>query len=260
MPNILSRLLPFLLATTIVSQAQAGESLRVAYEDKALPPYYIGDSVQVDPVSPGISVELVRMAGEALGIEVQLVRMPWTRCLNLLQKGEVDAIFNASFKEDRLDNGVYPTKAGKPDPARRIATVAYSLYAPSGSAVTWDGKALNGISGSVGTPAGYSIGDDLARIGVKVEEAPDTVANFRKLSSGRIAAVATLDTSGDALLASGQYPRLIKIEPALSTKDYFLMISHQYYAAKRPLAERLWQTIADLREKKGADLRVKYAR
>ena len=237
----------------------AAEVLRVAYEDKALPPYYLGNSFQIDPVNPGVSVELMHMAAAQLGLEIQAVRMPWVRCLISLQKGEVDAIFNASFKEDRQENGVYPMAGGKPDSTRRIATVAYSLYSPTTSPLTWDGKAVSGLSGFVGVPAGYSIADDLTKMGIKVEEAPDTISNFKKVSAGRIAAVATLDTTGDTLLATGQFPQLRKLQPPLVAKDYFVMFSHQYFDSHRAMAEKLWQKVGELRETKGPQLHAKYA-
>lgn len=240
------------------SAAGAGEVIRAAYEDKSLPPYYMGDTTEVDPVNPGVSIELMREAAKAAGVEIEFIRMPWVRCQKSLQRGEVDAIFNASFKEDRLESGVYPMAGGKPDPVRRIATVSYALYKLKGSAVTWNGTAIGGLDGPVGAPAGYSVTQDLARLGVKTEEAADTTTNFKKLASKRIPAVATLDVSGDALLA--EFPSVEKLTPPLVAKDYFVMVSHQFYDSKRELAERLWTKLAEVREHRAAALYAKYAR
>ena len=239
----------------------AAEVLRAAYEDRALPPYYLGDSADIDAAAPGISIELMRMTAKAAGVEVHFVRMPWVRCLSALQRGEVDAIFNASFNPDRMANGVYPMSGGHPDAARRIATVAYSLYAPKDGGLGWNGSTVTGLGDrTVGAPAGYSIIDDLVKAGVKVETAPDSVANFRKLASGRIAAVATLDTAGDALLASGRFPQLAKVAPPLVTKNYFVMFSHQFYDSHQALAERLWTNLAEMRDSKGGELVAKYTK
>ena len=238
--------------------AGAAEVMRIAYEDRAQPPYYIGDGAPVDPVAPGASVDLVKMAAAQAGIEVQFLRMPWTRCLTSLQKGEVDAIFNSSYKEDRLVYGLYPLKGGKPDGARRTTTMSYILYRLKGSPVGWNGSSLTGLNGAVGAPAGFSIVDDLTKMGVKVEGGPETGANFRKMIAGRLAAVAAQDVSGDALLASGQFPQVERVEQPLATKDYFMQVSHQYYAAHHDLAERLWSAIGTLRDSKGAELRAKY--
>lgn len=245
-------------ALLVATGASAAETLRAAYEDRELPPYYMGATTEVDANAPGVSVELMRDAAKELGVQIEFVRMPWVRCLKSLQRGEVDAVFNASFKEDRLEAGVYPMAGGKPDPARRIATVAYHLYRLKDGAVAYDGKALSGLAGPVGVPSGYSIMEDLRRLGVASEESVDTVTNFKKLASRRIAAVATLDVSGDALLKD--FPAIEKVTPPLATKDYFVLVSHQFYDTKRDLAEKLWRKVAELRERKAQGLYAKYAR
>lgn len=242
------------------SGAQAAEVLRAAYEDKALPPYYMGDSTVVDAERPGVSIELVRTAAKEAGIDVEFVRMPWVRCQKSLQKGEIDAIFNASFKEERLEFGVYPMAGAKPDPARRIATVTYSLYRLKGGPVDWNGMKIDGLDGPVGAQSGYSIIEDLTRMGVKTEETQASTTNFKKLASKRIPAVATLDVTGDAVLATGEFPTIEKVALPLVTKDYFVMFSHQFYDGKRALAERLWSKLAEVRERDAAKLYAKYSK
>jgi polar amino acid transport system substrate-binding protein len=243
------------------SAGSAAEVVRAAYEDKPLPPFYMGNGTDIDPQAPGVSVELLREAAAAAGVEIHFVRMPWARCLKSLQRGEVDAIFNASFKEERLEAGVYPMAAGKPDPARRITTLADMLYRLKGGAVTWDGRTIGGLGDApVGIQGGYSIVEDLTRMGVKSEESADTATIFKKLASGRIPAAAQLEASGDATLALGSFAAIEKMQPPLVTKDYFLMFSHQYYDAHRPSAERLWSKLAEVRDRRSPALFAKYAR
>lgn len=257
--GLCARMLGCVVALLVATaDAGAAETIRAAYEDRELPPYYMGNSTEIDAQAPGVSVEMMREAAKELGVQIQFVRMPWVRCLKSLQRGEVDMVFNASFKEDRLEAGVYPMVDGRPDPARRIATVAYNLYRLKGGPVAFTGKAITGLDGPVGAPSGYSIIDDLKRMGVATEEAVENSTNFKKLVSGRIAAVATLDVSGDALIKD--YPTIEKVSPPLVTKDYFVLVSHQLYGAKPDLAERLWRKIADVRERNGAALYAKYAR
>jgi len=261
--GMVMRLIGLALAMALAFSGGAGaaEVLRAAYEDKAQPPYYLGDSADIDAAAPGVSVELLREAAAAAGIEIQFVRMPWPRCLKSLQRGEVDAIFNSSFKEERLEAGVYPMVGGKPDPARRITTLTYALYRLKGGPVTWDGKVIGGLGdGAVGAQAGYSIVEDLTRMGVRVEETGDTLTNFKKLASGRIPAVAQHEVNGDSLLAGGQFPAVQKVAPPLVTKDYFVMFSHQFHDSKRELAERLWAKLAEVRDRRSAALYAKYMR
>jgi len=237
--------------------AMATETLRAAYEDKSLPPYYTGTD-GVDPVLPGFSVELLREAAKAVDIEIQFVRMPWVRCLKSLERGEVDLTFNSSFKEDRLVAGVYPMVGNKPDASRRIATISYVLYRLKGAPVAFTGNSITGLDGPVGAPAGYSIIEDLNKIGVKTEEAADTLTNFKKLASKRIPAVAAQDVHGDALLPD--FPTIERVSPPLASKDYFVMASHQAYDTRRELIERLWAKLAEVRERRAAAVYAKYAR
>ena len=238
--------------------ARAGDTLRAAYEDSEQPPYYMGNSTEPDPTKPGVSVEMLREAGREAGIDIQFVRMPWVRAQKSLQRGEVDLIFNASFKEERLELGVYPMAGGKPDPARRIDTIAYALYRMKGSKVSFNGTTISDLDGPVGAPAGYSILGDLKAMGVTTETAADTVTNFKKLASGRIPAVAGLQRIGDGLLAD--FPQIERVTPLLATKDYFVMASHQLWTAKRPLVERLWLKLAEVRDRSAPALYAKYAK
>ncbi|MEW5728854.1 MAG: transporter substrate-binding domain-containing protein [Pseudomonadota bacterium] len=239
--------------------ARANEVLRAAYEDSEQPPYYMGTGPDPDPSLPGVSVEMLREAGREAGIDIQFTRMPWVRCQKSLERGEVDLIFNASFKPDRMKLGVYPMVDGKPDPARRIDTIAYALYRPKGGAAAFDGKTVTGLDGGpVAAPAGYSILGDLKAMGVATETAPDTVTNFRKLASGRIPATAALERIGDGLLAD--FPQIEKVTPLLATKDYFVMASHQSFETRRATIERLWAKLAEVRDGAGSRIYARYAK
>lgn len=243
-------------AAALPLRVRAAETLRAAYEDSEQPPYYMGNSTDTTLGKPGVSVEMLGLAAREAGIDLQFVRMPWVRCQKSLKLGEVDLIFNASFKDERLEIGVYPMQGGKPDATRRIDTIAYALYRVRGSKVAIQGGAITGLDGPVGAPAGYSILGDLKAMGVATETAPDTVTNFKKLASGRIPAVAALERIGDGLLAD--FPQIEKVSPLLATKDYFVMASHQLWAAKQPLVERLWAKLADVRDRQAGAIYARY--
>lgn len=245
-------------AAAMIAPSAGAAELRVAYEDKSQFPNYVGDGPDV-PDRPGVSVELVRLAAESLGHQVRLQRWPWSRCLLLLKEGKVDGIFNSSFKTERLENGVYPMKDGKPDAARRITTISYSLYRRIGTPVTWNGKGFDGLTGTIGAPLGFSIVDDLTKLGVKVEPAPDTTLNLKKLQAGRLIGVAAQDITADQLLAGGGFTDLEKVAPPIVQKDYFLMLSHQLVAADPVAAEQIWTRLGELRASETARLAAKYA-
>ena len=75
--------------------------IKICYEDKEQPPYYMGTTNQVLADKPGVAVEIVQMLeGMIEGLKIELIRAPWPRCTAYLGKNYVDGIFNASYKKN----------------------------------------------------------------------------------------------------------------------------------------------------------------
>lgn len=259
---MMKRVLSFLATSAVLFAsvaATAADRLVIAYEDKQQFPNYLGNSTEIDPQKPGLHVELVQLTAKELGIELELVRLPWNRALASLQKGEVDGVFSGSFKEDRLEIGAYPMTGGQLDESRQIGTTSYSLYRVKGSSANWDGRAFSGLNGPIGAPAGYSIVDDLKKLGATVDESASTTQDLRKLSAGRIAAVAAQGVTADQLLLRPEFANIERVEPPIVTKAYFLLLSHQLVARDPALADRIWETLARLRETRTDEIAARYA-
>lgn len=234
-------------------------NFRVCAEDKEQWPNYIGNSDKIDPVYPGLSYELIKATANELSLNFSLTRLPWKRCLELLEKGDYDGASDASFKEERRLHGRYPEKDGMIDKTRRIATIAYHLYRRKGSQVAWDGKTLTGAT-LVGAPIGYSVVSDLKAIGMAVDESSATMIDLGKLVNQRVDAVAALQPAADFILEREKtiFADVERIDPAFITKDYFMMISHQFYRARPKIAEALWTKLGELRVREGVRFLQKY--
>jgi polar amino acid transport system substrate-binding protein len=232
----------------------------VAYEDKVQFPYYMGNTSKVLTEKPGAAVELIQLIESKIpGVKVVLKRCPWKRCLKDMEKGIVDGAFNASFKEKRLKFGAYPWKADSVDSDRRLTTIAYYFYKKKGTDFVWDGKSISGNKGKIGAPAGYSIVGDLKKMGAKVSEAASSEKNLKKLLSGRVSAVALQEVTGDYYIKKdAQFSDIEKVEPALKTKPYYLMISNQFKNNNPDMAEKIWNAVGELREEKLNSLTDKY--
>jgi len=253
-----------LFAITIFSfSLTAGEKLTFAYEDGEQAPYYLGKGAKI-PAKPGVSIDLLRMMEKDLGVEITFKRMPWKRCLSSLEAGEVDGIFNASFKEKRMKFGQYPMTGKKPDAAKRLTTISYALYRMKGSKVDFDGKKILNADGKVAAPSGYSIIDKLKKkYGVKVDDGSKTTPqNFEKMLAGRVVAAADQEMPGDAVLeGSAKYSdKIEKIPTLLVTKPYYLMLSHQFIKKHPELAKKIWAKVAELRDSKIKELFKKYSK
>jgi polar amino acid transport system substrate-binding protein len=245
------------LALACVS-VRAAEKVRLGYSDVQNFPYQSGDgSVVGDP--PGLAVELIRLAAHELGVDVEFVRLPAMRLFVAMQSNDIDGAFIFSFKEDRLQYGSFPMRDGKPDRSRRITTINYSFYKSASSPATWNGSTLLNNALPVGMNTGFSIGDDLRKLGLTVDDgAKGTAQNISKLQRGRIGAYATLDASADVYLQRYRINDVIKINPPITSRDYYLMFSKRFSEVHGALAERLWSRIGALRDKRSPELIEKY--
>jgi len=245
------------------AQAAAMAPVRVVFDVFENPPLINGDGTTIDPVKPGLTIEMLRLASERADIPIDLSRVPWQRGLYLTESGQVDAIFASSYVEARLRYGVYPLKDGHPDPARKLFDQSYRLYVRAGSGIGWDGRTLTNLHAPVGATPGYAVVPVLRAMGVEVVEEPSHIANLRKLAAGRIDAYAELDTHVRPLLRGDPqaFGTIVELSPPVLTKAYYLMFSRIFYARTPEVAERIWDAIALVNESAAYQdlLRGKYA-
>ncbi|HBC07306.1 MAG TPA: amino acid ABC transporter, partial [Rhodospirillaceae bacterium] len=106
------------------------ETIRLVYEPVENPPRYYGTTAQVPKNKPGVTIEVFREAARRLNASLDFERVPWNRGLFMVETGEVDGIFHASYKPERAEFGVYPMLAdGKtPDESRAVFFQSYSFY------------------------------------------------------------------------------------------------------------------------------------
>ncbi|AOY88345.1 amino acid ABC transporter [Marinobacter salinus] len=252
LPSHLTLTLAICLLLWTVQPAVAETVLRVAYEDKTQFPYYMGDTQQVLE-EPGAAVELVKLLEQRIpGLRIKFSRFPWKRCLAMLEAGQVDGVFNASYSSGRTRIGEYPWKDDQVDPSRRLTTISYHLYALPGAALRWNGEAFGTSNLEIGAPLGYSIVSDLEKLGVSVVKVRSSMQSLQLLIAKRVDAVALQSVTADFLLNinADKLTGIVRIDPPLKTKPYYLMLSRQFKAAHPDLSERIWDEIGKLREEK----------
>lgn len=225
--------------------ARAAEQLRLCHEDRDSYPWVLRDG-------SGLNVELLERVAKALDVRLLFVPVPWKRCLAGLEHGQYDGAFAASFKEERLQMGRYPTSVdGVVEARKRLHTSLYALYRRRGDALDWDGQRLVGLQGSIGSLSGFSIVDFLHQHGARVDETSrDPLELLQMLRVGRIQGVALQGPRADQLLSqNGELAAALeKIALPLEQKPYFLMLSHDLVAERPVLAAALWAEIERQRE------------
>lgn len=247
-------IIPVVLALFISSIANAEthskpitKSITLAYEPVHNPPRALGRGTAINWEKPGLTLELLNIVGDRLGIEFIYKRLPWKRGLYLLKKNEIDGVFHASYKREREGYGVYPNKDGVVDVHRSIFYQSYVLYTRKGTVLKYNGDST--IRGRVGAISDYSIASELKSKGQEVEEAINQSANFNKLVKGQIVAFATLENMADDFIFrnSDKYTNIVKVHPALKSKAYYLLLSKGFVTQHPELSEEIWDTIADVK-------------
>lgn len=234
------------LAAAPQAAAQPPTVVRLSFETKANPPRYLGVGTAIDPVRPGLTIELLRMIEPRVGVRFEFSRAPWARSMYLLETSQVDGVFHGSYVPERARYAVYPMQGGQPDPTRSIFTQSYYLYAREGSRISWDGARLS-ADGPVGTTRGYSVARRLEALGARVELENDLPNSFRKVLAGRLAAYAELENMAEAVIRAhaAEMAPIVKLQPPLRTEAYYLMFSRGFHAREPALAERIWDAIGE---------------
>ena len=244
MKNKTLSLVALSLSLITASALAAEPPLKICHENEDSYPWIFKDRA-------GLTTSLLKMAEKIYGSKVELVALPWKRCLDDAKNGAIDGVVKISFSTDRTEFLVYPMAGDKPDASKRLLNDTYSLYRMKGStAATWDGKTLK-VDGAVGAQSGFSIAKQLTSMGARVDDSVRSAdANLTKLVGGRIAAVALQTEEGDISIANNAEAngKVEKLTPVLVEKPYFVAFSKQFYGKEKAAAQKLWDAIGTARE------------
>jgi polar amino acid transport system substrate-binding protein len=222
------------------------QTLTLATDDTPGDPFIIGGGSTFDETKPGIEIEMYRAIASKLGMTLELKRLPWNRALLMLEQGQVDGLFPASFKLERTLIGHYPMQHAIVDISRRSRTNGYHLYKLADSTLDWDGSTfLNLNEQNLAAHQGWSIVDDLQKMGVNVVEIPAHAKAPELLLNKRVGGFVALETVFDAYIK--KHPEalkeIVKVFPPVREKNYYLLFSKQFYEKQTETAERFWDEI-----------------
>lgn len=220
-------------------------TLRFCYQDKPLPPYYL-HSGPVPGNNPGASIEHLQQLVQAVpGLQLQLIRLPWKRCLAALETGEVDALI-ASYQPERRRFARFPLRDGKPDPSRAFAAHATCFVSRPDATWRWDGAQILGIDKLVvARPYGYAPIKLTKPDSVLMHYTLSGTMDLQLLQAGRVQAVTSLcEIAGKDIQSYNITNRgLVMVRPPISYNTGFLVFSQPFYLEQQALAEALWQQL-----------------
>ncbi len=232
-------------------------TVNVATGDIANVPRILGEgSTLHEP--PGIQIELLMKAAKQVGIKLNITRLPSKRVLDNLEKGQSDAALIFSYSDDRAKYAAYPMKNGKPDSARKIYNVGYVVYKQKNSPLKWDGKQFLNLKGVIGSILGWSVSEELSKMGLKVEEVKNHKQNLEKLKLGRIEAFVGPEEVIDYLIKINDYKNIEKMQKPFSEKPYFVIFNKKFKEINSDSIEKFWDKIGEIRDKTILELMPKY--
>ena len=234
-------------------------TLRLAYADIEVFPNQLGGSTEI-PADPGIAVEILQHGFAEAGIELQLTRLPNRRVLDSVKTGDVDGAFLFSFNTERNRFAAYPQKDGVIDAGRRLARQTYVIYKRAGDTLGFDGHSFSNLQTAIAANSGFSVTDDLKRLGVPVVEVETTSLAFGMLQAGRVDGYAVMDDTGDPYLRGAGITSIVKLPEPISAKDYYLIFGRAFQAADPALVERIWDQLTATRAGDSAGTRPEIPR
>jgi len=105
---------------------------------------------------------------------------------------------------------------------------------------------------------GWSVSEELSKIGVKVEEVKTHKQNLDKLKLGRIEAFVGPEEVIDYLISTNEYKNIEKMKKPFSEKPYFVIFNKKFKEKNSDIIEKLWDKIGVIRDATILELMPKY--
>jgi len=235
-----------ILAFTPHVLASPPSGLKFCYEDENAFPWVFTHQGKID----GLDLRLIQFLETKIQTSIQLIPLPWKRCMAFLKTNQVDGAFSASFKQERLSVGVYPTtKEGKLNGIQQIHTSSYSLYITPNSDLRWDGVKFTNLKGKLSAQLGFSITDKLHALGASVYEVKGPERALMSVLSKITVGAAIQTDRADFILSRSTtlQGQLVKYPIALVEKPYYLMLSFKLTKNHPEFSQFIWNSIESIR-------------
>ena len=252
-----------LIALALLSPLQAmadnRPALRICYEIDDYPPF-IG---AFELAKPGLLLELIQAAARQAEVDLEFQRQPWKRCILQLQQGLSDGIFAAIWQAERDSWGQFPGRAAQRDqPADRhyrLWQADYPIFTRRDSNLQWDGQQFSGLQHGLSAPLGYVSRQRLHYLGALASASYSPEKAFELVALDRLDGYVIERQIGASYVRKlGLQQQLAPLPRPLLQADWYLPLSHQFYARQPQLARRFWQALREQRERRGAELSRRY--
>ncbi|MFC3034760.1 amino acid ABC transporter substrate-binding protein [Pseudoalteromonas fenneropenaei] len=222
----------------------AATKLHFCYEDKALPPLFMGNSLDVPAGYPGATIEILQQVDAQLPeLDIVYSRKPWNRCLYEIAKNRIDAVV-ATYRKEREHFLVFPHNAeGELQTDLAISQFGWCLV----SKVSRAAVAEKVVPFTLAIPNGYSAAQKL-----NVEQYPQVGASsqrhaFELVNKGVVEGSIGICQIGQDQVAAYPYANTLHaIRPPFDMSYGFMAFSKAFYQLNPALVEKIWQVQHDL--------------
>lgn len=182
-----------------------------------------------------------------LQVRVDIVALPWKRCLENVKTGKTDAAIALGDVPYLRKIAEFPRVSGFEivDRSRSLGTARIMLVKRRSSSVDWDGKSLSHLDKPVGTAMGTQVMKTaIERLGGIADDSARTdEQNLRKLLQNRVELMAGYEFDLKKLIRKSFQERVTVLDIPLIESHYFLAFSKQFYAKNAAFAEVFWNKI-----------------
>jgi len=208
----------------------------------------------VDGEISGVQYDIVKESLKELNLKYSIKLLPWKRCLRSVQEGRFDAALGASYTKQRAEYLNYPIGAKRSSEKSianefRIAQSDYVVITHKKMKFKFDGN-LSAMPQPIYVPAGFSIAQDLRRVGLEVDDgAKKDILNFQKLhrsEKGSVVAIRELALAYAQRMSNGS--DFVVSQRSIKSKSNFLAFSKKSKLDKT-VRVSIWKSISNVRKK-----------
>lgn len=202
----------------------------------------------IDEDNPGWFVELSDEAARLCDATIRYRQIPWQRILERVERGQLSAALNSSFKEERAVYGVYPMADGEVDVARAHSHYGYYLYAHDPDLL----KTLLAPGGMAGKQIAAEPGSSILGLlddnGAEVVEITDYDIAMDMLIGSRLDALAGIDGIFDDMIEKdpGLSEIVFRSDRPILERTGYVMFAKNVYADHPEAVECFWTQSAKL--------------
>lgn len=233
----------------LLSWAVTAAPLHVCYENNehspALPKHWV-DGV----ATYGIHSQLAAKAFSLAQVDIELIRLPWKRCLHETSIGQMDAAIGVGWTFDRQQQLAFPlNEQQKPDANFCLVQVNYHLYTHQQSELGWDGEKLHQLKFGVAAPKGFVVEQKLQQLNALSTLPSDVNSGLELVLKQRLDGYVLAEFVAEAQLQ--QHPerqQIKKLQPPFYQQPLFLVFSPTLAKQQPQLVQKVWQQIPQARQ------------